>query len=462
MKSRINVGNNATTNNIVLMMKTYQFLQLLLLVVVAVLPLFSANILVAGFQCHLNNKKTHTIYYASKERIESKSSYDDTNIIANNQIQQEQQLSSYPSSLKRRKVLSSLLLSSSLVTASMISMQKPSLAAEVVINEEELANTSSAATIFNKKNNNRTKNPTPKKPFAPPSALLPAARVKYTIDESMRLVDEFIALSSYSSSALEEQGIITSNDVSNNKSREEEIIQILIQTLSVKTYMSPLPTSFASSTTKNNNNKTTVAVLPPIDESLMKPSNAKLYQESYDDEIKAMFASSPWNVPYALLVRANDYRQFDMLQQKQRLLEKSNPIREALNYYTRQLQFETEYYVLGPNVSNEERKRMIRNNALPDIKSVIVSDLDLRDLTRNQILDAYDDVKDELQYQAEQINKQQKNNKQSSTTFDGTELKVTLLRAKNECDRWFSYIPKDDIEQAMKTIQEEEQELQTV
>ncbi len=43
---------------------------------------------------------------------------------------------------------------------------------------------------------------------------------------------------------------------------------------------------------------------------------------------------------------------------------------------------------------------MIRNDSLPGIKSVIISDLDLRDLVRNRVLDyAWDDVKFELQYQ---------------------------------------------------------------
>ena len=35
---------------------------------------------------------------------------------------------------------------------------------------------------------------------------------------------------------------------------------------------------------------------------------------------------------------------------------------------------------------------MIRNDALPSVQSVIVSDLDLRDLCRNQVLDSWDEA----------------------------------------------------------------------
>ena len=130
---------------------------------------------------------------------------------------------------------------------------------------------------------------------------------------------------------------------------------------------------------------------------------------------------------------------------RQRKLEKLNGIREAFNYYTRQLQFDTEYYVL--NASAEDKKRMIRNDALPDIKSVIVSDLDMRDLVRNQVLDAYDDVKFELQYQVK--------NYESGADFDWYEMKTVLSHARSECDRWFSFIAIDDVEKAIEIVSQE-------
>ncbi|GFH57372.1 hypothetical protein CTEN210_13848 [Chaetoceros tenuissimus] len=254
------------------------------------------------------------------------------------------------------------------------------------------------------------KKSSPKKPFAPASALLPAARVKYTVEESIRLLEE-----------LETFGT--------DKKPLDDVIMDLNKLIGVNSYMSPL---------SGNESKKNKAA--PIDEELMKPSKAKLYQETYNDKLKDI---SPIDVPYALLTKAGDYRQFDQLQKRQRKLEKLNPIREAFNYYTRQLQFDTEYYVL--NASAEDKKKMIRNDALPDIKSVIVSDLDLRDLIRNQVLDAYDDVKFGLEYQVN-------NYKTGKSDFDGNELKATLMRAKNEIDRWFSFIDSSDVNAAMETV----------
>mmetsp|Transcript_179 Transcript_179/g.215 ORF Transcript_179/g.215 Transcript_179/m.215 type:complete len:310 (+) Transcript_179:118-1047(+) len=247
----------------------------------------------------------------------------------------------------------------------------------------------------------------PKKPFAPPEALLPAARVKYTIDEALILVVQ------YETKKEEEQEII---------------IKSLKKLLGVTTFMSPLSGSGEVAT--------------PIDETIMNPSNAKVYQQTYNEKLRELGAV---NVPYALLVQAGDYRQFNILQQRQRKLEQQNLIRQAFNYYTRQLQFDTEYYIL--NASPQLKKKMIRNDALPDIKAVIVSDLDLRDLTRNQVLDAYDDVKFELEYQVKQ--------QQQNENFDSTELKTALLRAKKECDEWFGFIADEDVEVAMITVKSE-------
>lgn len=257
------------------------------------------------------------------------------------------------------------------------------------------------------------KKSSPKKPFAPASALLPAARVKYTVEESIRLLEELEAFGT-------------------DKKPLDDVIVDLNKLIAVNSYMFPL----AGKGSKNNK-------AAPIDEELMKPSKAKLYQETYNDKLKDI---SPIDVPYALLTKAGDYRQFDQLQKRQRKLEKLNPIREAFNYYTRQLQFDTEYYIL--NASAEDKKKMIRNDALPDIKSVIVSDLDLRDLIRNQVLDAYDDVKFELEYQVN-------NYKTGKSDFDGNELKATLIRAKNELNRWFSFIDSSDVNAAMETVRNE-------
>lgn len=258
---------------------------------------------------------------------------------------------------------------------------------------------------------------TPKKPSAPAPALLPAARVKYTIEESLRLLDEL--------ESMQARGEYSS------KTFIGEIIFQLKSLIGVKSYMSPLLSA-------NSANGKAVS----IDEAIMKPSKSKLYQDTYNQKLKEM---PPLDIPLSLLTKAGDYRQFDLLQKRQRKLEKLNPIREAFNYYTRQLEFDTEYYLL--TASADEKKRMIRNDALPDIKSVIVSDLDLRDLVRNQVLDAFDDVKFELEYQIK--------NYESVDSFDAREMRSVLTRAIKECNEWFSFIADDDVEKAMATVANE-------
>ena len=192
----------------------------------------------------------------------------------------------------------------------------------------------------------------------------------------------------------------------------------------------------------------------------MPISNSKLYDETYKDKLKNLPIT---DIPLALLTQAGDKRQFSMLQRRQRVLEKNNPIREALNFYTRQLKFDTEFYILNANA--EEKKRMIRNDALPDIQSVIVSDLDLRDLVRNQILDAFDDVKAEFEYQLQNSMNKKDNTKNNldgiNNEFDAKELNVLLVRAQKECNQWFSFIDEKDIIQALDAVALEKDNLLT-
>lgn len=261
----------------------------------------------------------------------------------------------------------------------------------------------------------------PKKPFAPLPALLPAVRVKLTIDDALMVTNQIMALDNSSSTDdVEKKNIL---DVRNDKiSRLNE----LIIEREKKGFMKPFSDKSDSNITFT---KTTIT-----------SSNSKLYDDTYRDKMKNLAIT---DVPLALLSQAGDKRQFSILQSRQRKLEKNSPIRQALNFYTRQLQFDTESYVL--NASAEEKKRMIRNDSLPDIQSVIVSDLDLRDLIRNQILDAYDDVRAEIQYQLRRCN-------DNMEEFDVIELHELLTRAQRECNQWFSFVDENDVMQAMEVV----------
>lgn len=257
-----------------------------------------------------------------------------------------------------------------------------------------------------------------KKPFAPPEALLPATRVKLLIDQSILLVEELMSLQK-------------DNRINENSSkREQEIIWALKQYLLLPTtYTVPLNVSTNQISKKKSVNMNSF-------------SNSKLYDEAYNQILKSV---PPQDIPYVSLVKLGEEREISILRSRQRSLERQNPVREAFNIYTRQLQFDTEYYIL--NTSAEEKKKMIRNDTLPDIKSVIVSDLDLRDLVRNQVLDAVDDSKAELIYQMKQM--------EENRIFDGSELKKSLLQAQTMMNHWFSFISDGDVAVAIANVSKE-------
>ena len=298
-------------------------------------------------------------------------------------------------------------------------------------------------------NNIQPKTLKPKKPFAPLSALLPATRVKMTIDDALIIADEIIALDDQLSSSSSSSS--SKNNIPQEKIQKISQLQELIIQREKKGFMNPF-----NDTTKNNNSNNNII----FTKSQMPISNSKLYDETYKDKLKNLPIT---DIPLTLLTQAGDKRQFSILQRRQRVLEKNNPIREALNFYTRQLKFDTEFYILNANA--EEKKRMIRNDALPDIQSVIVSDLDLRDLVRNQILDAFDDVKAEFEYQLQNSMSKKDNTKNNlngiNNEFDAKELNVLLLRAQKECNQWFSFIDEKDIIQALDAVALEKDNLLT-
>lgn len=91
-----------------------------------------------------------------------------------------------------------------------------------------------------------------------------------------------------------------------------------------------------------------------------------------------------------------DNRAFQILRQKQRGMEGNNRMRAAFNAYNNNLVF-GDFYQL--NAQGDAKKALVRNDALPNVNAVVVSDLDLRDLYRNQVLQNVEDAKAEVSYQ---------------------------------------------------------------
>jgi hypothetical protein len=121
-------------------------------------------------------------------------------------------------------------------------------------------------------------------------------------------------------------------------------------------------------------------------------------------------------------------------------MERNNAMRAAFNAYTNNLVFGDSYQL---NAQGDEKKALVRNDALPNVNAVVVSDLDLRDLFRNQVLQNMEDAKAELDYQV------------SSQQVDVNEILTCLLAARASCNEWFSFIPAADLEAALEAVLKE-------
>ncbi|CAB9520842.1 expressed unknown protein [Seminavis robusta] len=147
--------------------------------------------------------------------------------------------------------------------------------------------------------------------------------------------------------------------------------------------------------------------------------------------------TTPYDRLNTSLQQWGDQRTFQILRGRQRNLERNNAMRAAFNAYTNNLVFGDSYQL---NVQGAERKALVRNDALPDVNTVVVSDLDLRDLYRNQVLQNMDDAKAEIDYQI------------SSGEVDVNEVLACLQAARASCDEWFSFIPKEDVQAALQDV----------
>jgi hypothetical protein len=141
----------------------------------------------------------------------------------------------------------------------------------------------------------------------------------------------------------------------------------------------------------------------------------------------------------AMLNQADVERQWGILQYAERRREESNEMRAAFNFYTRQLTYGDEYLLTA---SKEERKKMIRNDELPTLSAVITSDLDQRDLYRNQFLTAIDDAIAESAYDM----------KLNTEELDLTDLVDLVNQAHVAIETWFSLIPSVDVDDAIGAV----------
>jgi len=101
-----------------------------------------------------------------------------------------------------------------------------------------------------------------------------------------------------------------------------------------------------------------------------------------------------------------------------------------------------DHFVL--TASKDERSKMIREDRIPDVKTVIASDMGLRYLLRNDILTACDDARAELKYQMKQTD--------AGAAADGRELLDLLLIAQSACRKWFALIDEKSVQEALAIV----------
>ena len=174
-----------------------------------------------------------------------------------------------------------------------------------------------------------------RKPFAPVQALIPAARVKKTIDQAV--------------------------SVAKNTNNYEELPRLLSLELDSK-------------------------------QQRKQPSQpAQAYLEKYNQKRAYLSLTQK---PGALLVEKGEIDAWKRLRRQEQSREQADPVRAAFNLYTDSLTFSSQNYIL--NVPKDVRSQLIRDDKLPDVSSVVNADLDLRYLYRNQVLNDIADVQAEL------------------------------------------------------------------
>ena len=194
---------------------------------------------------------------------------------------------------------------------------------------------------------------------------------------------------------------------------------------------------------------------PPVFMTAEEEKRSKLYLEidtstawqqarRKEREARGREAGIDYTTPYDQVNTAiqqwGNRRQFQILRKRQLALEQTDPVRAALNAYSNNLVFGDSYQL---NAEADVRKSLIRNNILPDVNAVVVSDLDLRDLYRNQVLEGLENARAEISYQ------------QRSGEVDVAEILNCLKMAQESCRAWFRFIPVDDVAAALQAVQEE-------
>jgi hypothetical protein len=254
------------------------------------------------------------------------------------------------------------------------------------------------------------------RPAASLEYLLPAARVGVYVYQVLALAEELAKLQASSSSQA-------------TSAKLNETIQELDNLLVSS------PPTFIKSTDPKVTRGDPYKLPPIVGEFAMQQQKQR---ERQQQSIEVGMAPQFFEVGELVGERS----QWNRLKQQEQARENASPVRRALNIYTTNLNFNPNKYVYSG--TKEEKKRLIREDKLPTTTDVIRSDLDARDLYRNALQTALEDSTAEFLYQ--------KKNKFE----DPSDLVGLLKDAKVAIDKWFSFIPDEDIQSALEVVKREQ------
>ena len=257
------------------------------------------------------------------------------------------------------------------------------------------------------------------KPFAPTSALLPILKLKLWLDEA------FVVSTSM-------------KKVTKPEEQRDEVYQLVLQMNDILT--NP-PKLFLKGEKIDKSSSSSVAA----NFGQLTGSISSVNKDQYQSNRQSLNMA---NKVAAMLNQADVERQWGMLQYAEQKRANDNEMRAAFNFYTSQLSF-GDTYVLTAN--KDERKTMIRNDELPSLAAVITSDLDLRDLYRNQFLTAIEDLQAEVAYQVKlggSANKQSDGNDE----MDITDILEFMNTAHTAMENWFDMIEVGEVDAAKKVL----------
>ena len=152
--------------------------------------------------------------------------------------------------------------------------------------------------------------------------------------------------------------------------------------------------------------------------------------------------------PGAFLFENGEIDAWRRLKRQERAREEIDEVRAALNAYTNDLSFRTDQYTFYE--SKELKSKLIREDRLPDVKQVITSDLGLRYLYRNNVLDAMEDARAEIRFLQRGVRADTKIDAQSRLDF--AELRRLLMEADHALEKWFSLIDEQDVRNANAAV----------